>query len=396
MKKILIIYPSMMVGGSTTSLLSILNEIQYTEYSVDLLLLSQKGKLYNLIPKEVNILPFAMPNSEGIKFKLKKMLSVQSLLNLIRGKYYDSISDNSNIRSQIMQSDTLRFCKMLNQTYDVAISFLEGWPLYYLTEKVISKKKIAWLHVDYLEAGLKPEIDKKFLNKVDRIVLVSDFCKEHFDKLFPEFNKKSIVIENILSQKVICKRAEEHIEYKLPQYECKELRFVSTCRIVFYHKGIDRALKAFSDIKKTGHLPQKFAWYIIGDGQDSDSLIKLVNEYELNDYIFPCGEHTNPLPLVKMCEVFFLPSRYEGKPIAVTEAQMLGLLPIVTKYSSANEQISSGVNGLIIENNDESLKKFLVNIFDNKIDLQPYTDNVSKYDYSNPEEFAKVIDLIEE
>ena len=43
MKDILIIYPSMMKGGSTTSLLSILRLLDQNEYNVDILFLMNWG-----------------------------------------------------------------------------------------------------------------------------------------------------------------------------------------------------------------------------------------------------------------------------------------------------------------------------------------------------------------
>lgn len=384
-----------MVGGSTTSLLSVLSEIDYSEYNVDLLLLSQKGKLFDLIPKQVNILPFAMENCEGRKFKLKKLFSAKSMFNLLYAVYQERRSKNTNVRSQIMQRDTLRYCKPLKKEYDVAISYLEGWALYYVASKTKAKKKIAWIHLDYLEARLKPEIDNKFLTEFDNIVLVSDTCKEHFDHIFPSYKEKTLVIENLLSQKVIQRRSKEDIKYSLPMFQKKKLRFVSTCRIVFYHKGIDRGLDALRQILEKNLLPDEFAWYIIGTGQDAKKLTDLIKRYGLSDYIFWCGEHINPLPLVCQCHMFFLPSRYEGKPMAVTEAQMLGVLPIVTNYSSAKEQIENGTNGLIIDNSDEAIYQFFINLFKNPESILTMQSNVAKYNYSNLDEFKKIIGLIE-
>ena len=42
---------------------------------------------------------------------------------------------------------------------------------------------------------------------------------------------------------------------------------------------------------------------------------------------------------MKLCDVMLLPSRYEGKPMVVTEGYMMGLVPLVTRYTSAGEQI---------------------------------------------------------
>lgn len=55
-KKLLIVYSKMIVGGSTTSLLSLLNELDYSQYDVDLLLLEKGGVLDRQIPSAVNVI----------------------------------------------------------------------------------------------------------------------------------------------------------------------------------------------------------------------------------------------------------------------------------------------------------------------------------------------------
>ena len=56
MKQILIVYSKMIVGGSTTSLLSLLENIDYSRYHVDLLLYDDTGDLQHLIPSAVQVL----------------------------------------------------------------------------------------------------------------------------------------------------------------------------------------------------------------------------------------------------------------------------------------------------------------------------------------------------
>mgnify|MGYP007079277713 CR=1 FL=1 len=58
-KHLLFIYPEMMVGGSTTSLLSVLNLIDYNKYEVDIQFQYGAGPLKDYLPKQINILPFA-------------------------------------------------------------------------------------------------------------------------------------------------------------------------------------------------------------------------------------------------------------------------------------------------------------------------------------------------
>ena len=43
-KKVLFVYPELMLGGSTTSLISLLNSIDYNRYEVDLILYKNSGE----------------------------------------------------------------------------------------------------------------------------------------------------------------------------------------------------------------------------------------------------------------------------------------------------------------------------------------------------------------
>ena len=59
MIQILISYNSMNIGGSTTSLIGFLNSLYYSKVNVDLQLYENVGPYFDLIPKEVHVLPEA-------------------------------------------------------------------------------------------------------------------------------------------------------------------------------------------------------------------------------------------------------------------------------------------------------------------------------------------------
>jgi hypothetical protein len=56
-KKVLIIMPSMFIGGAERSLLGLLENLDYRELSVDLFLYRHEGELLKYIPKQINVLP---------------------------------------------------------------------------------------------------------------------------------------------------------------------------------------------------------------------------------------------------------------------------------------------------------------------------------------------------
>ena len=55
-KRILVVFEELQIGGSTTSLISLLNNIDYQQFDVDLLLYRNSGDFDCKLPKELNIL----------------------------------------------------------------------------------------------------------------------------------------------------------------------------------------------------------------------------------------------------------------------------------------------------------------------------------------------------
>ena len=306
MKSVLIVYGTMSIGGSTTSLLSLLQYFDRSKYEVDLALANNSGELQSMLPKDLNILPALMPeNLQQLKQK-----SLRSIMEYCKAKMYAKKSCNSkNVMGQIMSYENVRLSQSLTKKYDIAISFIENYPLVYVANNVVADKKITWIHVDYKAAGFIPRFDEKCFSKFDKIVLVSDECKKTFDNEFPKLSEKSMVIENILTAATVNKLSEQNTNIKVSE---ENLNIVTVCRISFAHKGLDRVVNAFNKLKQQ-NIRHNLKWYVIGDGVDYNEMARRVKEYNLEDTIFLLGAKTRPLPYVKMMDVFLLPSRYEGK-----------------------------------------------------------------------------------
>ena len=304
MKSVLIVYGTMSIGGSTTSLLSLLQYFDRSKYEVDFALANNNGELQSMLPRDLNTLPALMPeNLQQLKQK-----SLRSIVEYCKAKMYAKKSCNSkNIMGQIMSYENVRLSRSLTKKYDIAISFIENYPLVYVANNVVADKKITWIHVDYKAAGFIPRFDEKCFSKFDKIVLVSDECKKTFDSEFPKLSERSMVIENILTAATVNKLAEQNTNIKVSE---ENLNIVTVCRISFAHKGLDRVVNAFNKLKQK-NIRHNLKWYVIGDGVDYSEMTQRVKEYNLEDTIFLLGAKTRPLPYVKMMDVFLLPSRYE-------------------------------------------------------------------------------------
>ena len=286
-KKILFVYDEMVIGGSTTSLLSILNSINYDRFEVDLCLYYNKGPLFDQIPKQVNILQQASKSPQSAKGKFIKILRSFFAGDFLRALYYGIVVDKKmKLNSQAMIYGRITNSRKLENEYDAAIGFLENWPNVYVALNVKAKKKIGWVHVDWKGAKLKPKIEDRAYSKLDTIVLVSQKCLDNYNDVFPKFKDKTAYIENILSQRTIRNMAQKFIA-DLAIDEVK-INLVSVCRIEFYHKGLDRGVKAFAKLKEE-NLIEGFHWYIIGNGSDINNLRNMINENCLEKYITVLG-----------------------------------------------------------------------------------------------------------
>lgn len=390
-KKVIIAYPAMMIGGSTTSLLSILNRLDYTKYDVDLLLNLHSGELLGKIPKEVNLLPPAKKYIDPKIDKIHRFISPKYMFTYFKGK---SIAKKSGVPihlAQYIEMKDAEFFREITGQYDVAIAFLEGDRCKFVARHINAKRKLAWIHINYADSKFNPDYDREAMSAFDKIVLVSEDCKVDFDKAFPELAQRTCVIENILSTEYVRSMADEEIDLDI---DSDKINLVSTCRINFRSKGLDRAVEAMAMLKNEGLL-KNIAWYIFGDGSDMPAFRDMIEKNGLSDVVFPMGIRTNPLKYLKDMTMFFLPSRFEGKPMAVTEAFMVGLPVLVTEYSSAREQIRDGVDGIITENSTEGIYRGLKSLLNNEFSLDELKKNVLSKDYSNVEEIEKVEKLID-
>ena len=121
----------------------------------------------------------------------------------------------------------------------------------------------------------------------------------------------------------------------------------------------------------------------------------MIIQYDLENHIELLGAYTNPYNIESKCDIFFLPSRYEGKPMAVTEALMLGLVPLVSEYKSAHEQIKDKYDGIICENSDEGIFKGLEFVVKHlNLVLTELKENVKSTDYTNLDEFKRIEQLL--
>ena len=385
-KTILIAYYSMMLGGSTTSLLALLNNLNPEEYEIDLQLQNNTGPFLDQIPEYVNLLPAANIYT-GIKGKLIKGFNYVFSGTAAKAHLINRQHGKSGSNGQVWEDlSARRFSRKNPKEYDIAIGFLEGWPVRYIAYNIHAKKKLGWLHSTFSKLAPVPELEKPWMEQVDQIVFVADDCRDAFRVEMPEFAEKAITVPNIVDSTLLRERAEQTDEtdedfVRFRDADCFKL--VTVCRINISVKGLDRTVACAKRLKEQG---RKFLWIIVGDGEDMIPLRDMIDRANVADCVIPIGSRMNPLPFLKEADVFCMLSRYEGKPMVVTESMILGTPPLVTRYLSAGEQICNGVEGMIVENAEDTAFPVILKCMDQPATVQSMKEYLLRHEYGNQED----------
>lgn len=394
-KKIFIFSHAMEIGGAERALLGLLNSIDYSKYEVDLFLLKHSGELMPLIPSEVNLLPEISQYSAIMKPMVLALKEGQikvvlgRLCGKLKAKLYDikHTLNRSAVAIEYSHKHTVKYLpKVNNEHYDIAISFLT--PHYIVSEKVNADKKIAWIHTDYSTIELDVKSELAMWSKFDNIVSISDDVTRAFLSTFPSLENKIVKIENILSKDFIEEQADLfNVENEMTDDSVKLLSIGRFCE----QKNFDNVPEIASIIKSKG---VDFKWYIIGYGADENLIKSKIAQYNMEDTVIILGKKENPYPYIKACDIYVQPSRYEGKCVAVREAQILNKPVIITNYASSKSQLQDGFDGVIVPMDNQGCADGIVKVIDDK-DLQnQLIENTKKTDYTNSKEIEKLYKLI--
>src|SRR5690625_1775586 len=350
-KSLLFVIDSLDIAGAEKSLVTLLNLLDYTKYEVDLQLFSYGNTLEQLVPHDVNILkPFEYTNFTNLNLKSAfvhtvttskyKMFSsrLKYSFNIRKGKC------GNKQKARIYWQSASKVIEENPKEYDVAISYAQGVPTFYVAEKIKAKKKIAWVNVSYQLDEKEKRFQSKYYDKYNQIVVVSDSAKAVFMETFPNYTNKISVQYDINNPEFIFNMAEIGTSY---EDDFEGIKILTVGRLA-HQKGYDVALEACQQLKKAG---VHFKWYVLGKGPLQAEIEDKIKEMELTNHFILLGVKANPYPFYKHADIYVQTSRFEGFGIAIAEARMLNVPVVTTKFDAVYNQMIHEKNGLVVNRN---------------------------------------------
>ena len=398
MKTILFVIDSLHCAGVEKSLITLLSLIDYSKYEVDLQLFGYGGELERLLPKEVNLLKPLKYTSfcelsiksalrDSIKRFNIKMISARLKFTVaIRKEKYSNVQ-----KARIFWQKVSDVIEDNEKEYDIAISYAQGIPTFYVADKIEARKKYAWVNTSYRLEGEERKFVKKYYDEYQEIIAVSHSAKDIFLNSFPEYFNKVNIIYDINDSNFINKMSLLECDKVNEEIDDNDYIKILTIGRLAYGKRYDRAIEASKILKNKGI---KFKWYVLGIGPLEDELKKSIKDNNLKDNFILLGVKINPYPYIKKCDIYVQTSDFEGFGLAIAEARMLNKPVVTTRFDAVYNQIIDRKNGLVVDMDAKGVANGILELINNKELKNEIVEYLSKEKKGNVEELDKFYKLI--
>lgn len=364
MKKLLFVISQLYKGGAETALVNLLNNMDYSAYEIELLILDQRveGNVVSLIDRV---------NSKVKICDAYKEYERITLLDRIRAKLEYSMEQKG-----AFWFPALDFVK--DKVYDWAFFWGEWCAPTFVAYYVTARKKAAWIHTDISEAKFfNPELYFYFFDYFDKFIFVSQKSMNTALEKYPFIRGKEALIYNISDANAINKQALEPLDdYKRPE----DKKVIVTCANIRPEKNHFRQVSVLAELKRRGFSVQ---WLNIGSTTNTELVAKLkqkcVEEGIEDDFLF-LGVKNNPYKYMKKADFVAVLSDFESWSMVITEAKILGIPVIATKTSGALEQIVDGETGILTGYSPMEIADKITTYFENEDKVDKIKNKIRQFD----------------
>ena len=384
----------MKIGGAQKSLLSflqcLLSSQMSREVELHLMVIDPRGPFLSQIPEGVTLV--GAPKelfwlSVHTSTKLLQRLSLRCIKGQLRWLQQKQKKSTQHIAHQKWNC-WKSLVPESKVKYDVAISYIDGCPNYYVMDKICADKKVLWVHNDYHELGYDPAFDRPFFEGCDAIVTISDRCRQSLVTAFPQFAEKVHILENITVSDAVLKQSTDG---QCPEFaETKGLKLLTVGRL-HPQKGIDLAIGA-AKLLKEAQIP--FLWLVAGEGDQREELQKLIDDNSLSQYFQLIGSRDNPYTYMAQCDMIVQSSRWEGKSIVLDEAKLLCKPIVATDYTTVRDSVIHGKTGWIVGMDAQEIYEGILHLYHNPQLRRQMTENLQNMPKGNVKELEQYVKIM--
>lgn len=339
-KKILFVTKALWIGGIETALVNLLNYFDYESYDVTLL----------VFHAELDMLERIHPKCRVLIADREKTYTFDTPYQYSRLHHLTEETDNPS-RLHRMMMWTVPILKWVeNRLYIRYIRSLmkdEHFDTAIIYSDVVAEAAIRAIDADrflmFYHHGAMRHVyhDQTAYKKCDKIIAVSENQASELKKFVPFVANKIISIHNLTDVDGIrAKAAQPTAE----AFDKTKFNIVSVGR-VSHEKGMDIAVRACTKLVTDGF--DNVRWWIVGGGPAMQEVLDTIAETHMENYVYTVGMQSNPYPYIRQADLYVQPSRFEGYPMTILEALVLGQPVVSTNNNGAKEILIDGKTGLL-------------------------------------------------
>ena len=398
-KKLLFVINTLSRAGAETALLALLNSLNPEQVEVSLFVLMGQGELVPELPGYVRVLNKSIQSESvltaaGRKYMARTMGKAMLSRGTILRKFPYMVSQTAAMvkRGRFSVEKLLwpvlaEGAPRLEEEFDLAVAYLEGGSAYYVANFVKAKKKAAFIHIDYAQAGYNRKIDGDCYLKFDRIFTVSKEIQEPFLKIYPELAQRMDVFHNILDVQRIYRLSKEPGGFP-DDFDGVKILTVGRLKA---QKALEISIDAMRLLKDSG---VKARWYVLGEGDQRAFLENHIRQQGLEQDFILMGAVGNPYPWFAQADLYVHCSRFEGKSIAIQEALLLGCPVVVSDCSGNREQLTDGVNGQLCQLSADEIARTIRQLLADPERMEWYRRAASEQGVHQCNELNKLYELL--
>lgn len=208
-----------------------------------------------------------------------------------------------------------------------------------------------------LRTRLVEAIDAAVLHGCDKVVGVSNSVAESMRRVLVSSHRVEVIPNGIdLSGfRTDLKGNEVRSSLGIPQ----GVPVIGAVGRLDIQKGHDRLIEAAKKITDAG---QEAYYVILGEGVERQRLEALVRDLGLTSRVLLPGYRSDVRSCLAMMDVFAMPSRREGTPMALLEAMAMNKPVVATAVGGVPDVLTDGIDGMVLREDGSGLSEALLKL----------------------------------
>ncbi len=300
--RIVFVLPSFTAGGAERVLITLMNDLDATQFHKELVVLRDEGPLRQLVDSEISV------SVCGKKVRL---------LQILKMRQPDII---------VSTMAPLNFMLLLLKRFLPGARFIVReaiTPSFFFNKGGWKARVSHWgYRFLYPKADVILSPSQKIIDELQDIIGVQNY--------------------ELLPNPVDVERIRQKVKEAAPPIKERCVRFLCSGRLGT-QKGFDRLIAALPSLK----MKSDYDWelVILGEGEERQALESLIVHHNLQGKITLAGHLENPWATMAQADCFLLPSRWEGLPNVVLESLACGTPVIAMKEAGGIAEIAKHTKG---------------------------------------------------